>query len=129
MEKYTPLFISPNKGQNIIKYCIITSTVSFVLIALNTILISQKSTRNSDTLKIEIKNLSSNLDSLEREIKNISLDLAPSKRQLQRWNKCFKIKAQLFNKNNKDFDKLNKSTKESLAVTLCNRTVNEPSPK
>ena len=37
--------MSLNKGQNIIKYCVITSTAALVLIAVNTILIAQKSTK------------------------------------------------------------------------------------
>ena len=47
--------MSLNKGQNIIKYCVITSTTALVLIAVNTILISQKSTKNTDSLKMELK--------------------------------------------------------------------------
>ena len=47
--------MSPHKGSNIIKYCVITSTASLVLIAANIILISQKSSKNADTLRIELK--------------------------------------------------------------------------
>ena len=61
--------MSLNKGQNIIKYCVITSTAALVLIAVNTIIISQKSTKNAETFKIEIKNLSSNLESLKKRLK------------------------------------------------------------
>ena len=72
--------MSPHKGPNIIKYFVITSTAALVLIAVNTISISQKSTKNADTLSIEIKNISSNLESLKKEIKNISIDIVPLKR-------------------------------------------------
>ena len=74
--------MSLNKGQNIIKYCVITSAAALVLIAVNTIKISQKSTKNAETFKIEIKNLSSNLESLKNEIKNISINLVPSKKTI-----------------------------------------------
>ena len=77
------------KGPDIFKYCLITSAAALVLIAVNTILISQKSTRNANSFKMQLKNLSSNLKSLKNEIKNISIDLFPSKKQSQRWNKCF----------------------------------------
>ena len=73
--------MSLNKGQNIIKYCVITSAAALVLIAVNTIIISQKSTKNAETFKIEIKNLSSTLESLKKEIKNVSIDLITSKKQ------------------------------------------------
>ena len=49
--------MSINKGQNIIKYCVITSVAALVLIAMNTIVIVQKSTKNANTLNIELKNL------------------------------------------------------------------------
>ena len=58
--------MSLNKGQNIIKYCVITSAAALVLIAVNTILISQKSTRNAEIFKIEIKNLSSKFKYLKK---------------------------------------------------------------
>ena len=45
-----------NRGQNIIKYCVITSAADPILIAVNTFLISQKSTKNAHTLNIELKN-------------------------------------------------------------------------
>ena len=61
--------MSPHKGPNIIKYCVITSTASLVLIGANTILISQKSSKNADTLRIELKNISNNLQSLKRRLK------------------------------------------------------------
>ena len=119
--------MSPHKGPNIIKYCVITSTAALVLIAVNTILISQKSSNNSDTLKMEIKNVSSNLDSLKKEIKNMSVDLVPSKRQSQRWNKCFKNTFRFITTNDKAG--LDKATEESLAVAVCNGAVYEPKPK
>ena len=76
--------MSLNKGHNIIKYCVITSAAALVLIAMNTIIISQKSTKNAENIKLEFKNLSSNLESLKTEIKNISIELVPSKKQSQR---------------------------------------------
>ena len=121
--------MSPHKGPNIIKYCIITSTAALVLIAVNTILISQKSSNNSDTLKMEIKNVSSNLDSLKKEIKNISVDLVPSKRQSQRWNKCFRTTVRWINEEKKDLAEWDKAAKESIAVAVCNGAVYEPKPK
>ena len=57
------------KRAPIIKYCVITSAAALVLIAVNTILISQKSTKNADRFKIELKNLLSNLETLKSEIK------------------------------------------------------------
>tara|TARA_B100000575_G_scaffold266579_1_gene244011 strand:+ start:273 stop:590 length:318 start_codon:yes stop_codon:yes gene_type:complete len=95
----------------------------------NTILISQKSTKNAKTFKIEIKNLSSDLESLKTELKNISIDLVPSKEQSQRWNKCFKNTSLWFNKKGGNLAELDKETKESLAVAVCNGTVYEPTPK
>ena len=121
--------MSLNKGQNIIKYCVITSAAALVLIAVNTILIAQKSTKNANTLNIELKNLSSNLESLKNEIKNISIDLVPSKKQSQRWNKCFNNTSLWFNNSEKNLVGLDKATKESLAVAVCNGAVYEPTPK
>jgi len=117
------------KEPNIIKYCLITSTAALLFIAVNTILISHKSTRNADSFKMEIKNLSSNLESLKKEIKNISIDLVPSKKQSQRWNKCFKNTALWLNKKGKNLAEWDKDTKESLAVAVCNGAVYEPTPK
>ena len=94
-----------------------------------TIIISQKSTKNSETLKIKIKNLPSNLEALKKEIKNISIDLVPSIKQSQRWNKCFKNTVLWFNKKGKNLAELDKETKESLAVAVCNGAVYEPTPK
>ena len=78
---------------------------------------------------MEILSLSSNLESLKREIKNLSIDLVPSKKQSQRWNKCFKNTALWFNKNGKNHAGLDKETKESLSVAVCNGAVYEPTPK
>ena len=121
--------MSLNKGQNIIKYWVITSATAFVLIAVNTNLIAQKSTKNTNALNIELKNLSSNLDSLKNEIKNMSIDLIPSKKQSQRWNKCFNNTSLWFNKKGNNLSELDKATKESLAVAVCNGAVYEPTPK
>ena len=122
--------MSLNKRQNIIKYCAITSAAALILIAVNTILIAQKSIKNTNNVNIELKNLSSNLESLKNEIKNISIDLVPSKKQSQRWNKCFNNAWLWFNKKNgRNLEELDKAKKESLAVTVCNRAVYEPTPK
>ena len=117
------------KGPDIFKYCLITCAAALVLIAVNTILISQKSTRNANSFKMQLKNLSSNLKSLKNEIKNISIDLVPSKKQSQRWNKCFNNTSLWFNKKEKNLVELDKATKESLAVAVCNGAVYEPTPK
>ena len=69
-----------NKVQNIINYCVITSTAALLFIAVNTILISQKSTRKADSFEMEFENLTRNLESLKNEIKNISIDVVPSKK-------------------------------------------------
>ena len=53
--------------QNIIKYCVITSVAALMLIAVNTIIILQKSTNNAEIFKVEIKNSSSSLESLKNE--------------------------------------------------------------
>ena len=121
--------MSLNKGQNIINYCVITSAAALVLIAVNTIIISQKSTKNAEIFKLEIKNLSSNLESLKKEIKNISINLVPLKKQSQRWNQCFKNTALWFNKQGKNLAEFDKETKESLSVAVCNGAVYEPTPK
>ena len=121
--------MSLNKGQNIIKYCVITSAAALVLIAVHIILIAEKSNKDANTLNMELKNLSSNLESLKNEIKNISINLVPSKKQSQRWNNCFKNTALWFNKNWNNPAELDKATKESLAVAVCNGAVYEPTPK
>ena len=65
--------MSLNKGQNIIKYCLITSAAALVLIAVNTIIISQKSTRNAEIFKIEIKNFQAILSLLKKILKMYQL--------------------------------------------------------
>ena len=62
-------------------------------------------------------------------MKNISIDLVPSKKQSQRWNKCFNNTSLWFNKKGGDITGLDKATKESLAVAVCNGAVYEPTPK
>tara|TARA_B100000212_G_scaffold259235_1_gene199210 strand:- start:512 stop:886 length:375 start_codon:yes stop_codon:yes gene_type:complete len=121
--------MSSQKVSNIIKNCVITSTAALILIAVNTTLISQNSTKNSDSLKMESKNILSNLDSLKKELKNISIDLVPSKMHSQKWNNCFKNSVRWINKNEKKLAELDKATKESLAVAVCNGAVYEPTPK
>ena len=121
--------MSPQKGQNIIKYCVITSTTALILIAVNTILITQKSSKNSDSIKMEIKNISSNIDSLKKDIRDISIDLGPTKSQSQKWNKCFRNITRLINEKEKDLVLRDKAAKESVAVAVCNGAVYEPKPK
>ena len=121
--------MSPHKGPNIIKYCVITSTAALVLIALNTILFSQKSSKNLKSIRIEIKNISSNVNALKKDIKDISIDLVPIKMQSKKWNKCFRNTSRWINENEKDLVVWNKSTKESVAVALCNGAVYEPKPR
>mgnify|MGYP001333468018 CR=1 FL=1 len=121
--------MSPNKGPNIIKYCAISSTAVLVLIAVNTILISQKSSKNTDNLKMEITNVIVNLESLKKEIKNLSINLIPAKRQSQMWNKCFNNTSLWIKTKEKNLAGLDEGTKESLAVAVCNGAVYEPTPK
>ena len=121
--------MSLNKGQNIIKYCVIISTAALVFIAMNTIFIAKKSTKNVNNINIKLKNLSSNLDSLKKEINNVSIDLVPSKKQTQRWNKCFKNIVLWFNKKGKNLWSFYKETKESLTVPVRNVAVYEATPK
>ena len=121
--------MSSHKGPNVIKYCVFTSTAALVLIAVNTILTSQKSYKNSDTMKIEIKNISSNIKSLKKNIENISNDLVPAKIQSQNWNKCFRNTTRWINENKKDLMVLDIAAKESIAVAICNGAVYEPKPK
>ena len=75
------------------------------------------------------KTLSSNLESIKQEINNISIKLVPSKKQSQRWNKCFKNTALWFNKKGRNLVGLDKETKEYLVAALCNGTIYEPTPK
>ena len=121
--------MSPHKGPNIIKYCVITSTAALLLIAINIMIISQKSSNNSNTLKMEIKNVSSNLESLEKYTKRISIDLVPLRRQSQSWNKCFKNTVRWIEEKEKDLAGWDKAAKESIAVAVCNGAVYEPIPK
>ena len=78
---------------------------------------------------MELKNLSGNLKSQKNELQNISIDLFPSKKQSQWWNKCFNNTSLWFNKKGKNLEGLDKATKESLAVDVCNGVVYEPTPK
>ena len=78
---------------------------------------------------MELKNLSGNLKSLKNEIQNISIDFMPSKKQSQWWNKCFNNTSLWFNKKGKNLAELDKATRESLAVAVCNGAVYEPTPK
>ena len=105
--------MSPHKGPNIIKYCVITSTAALVLIAVNTIIITQKTSKNLESIKVEIKNISDNL--------------IPKKIQSEQWNECFKNTFLFITTNDKAG--LDKATEESLAVAVCNGAVYEPTPK
>ena len=78
---------------------------------------------------MELKNLSGNLKSLKNEIQNMSIDLVPSKKQSQWWNQFFNKTSLWFNKKGKNFEELDKATKESLVVAVCNGVVYEPTPK
>ena len=51
------------------------------------------------------------------------------KKQSKRWNKCFDNTSLWFNKKGKNLSELDKETKESLAVAVCNGAVYEPTPK
>tara|TARA_Y100000589_G_scaffold135491_1_gene129674 strand:- start:239 stop:424 length:186 start_codon:yes stop_codon:yes gene_type:complete len=51
------------------------------------------------------------------------------KKQSKKWNKCFKNTAHWLNKKGKNLDRLDKETKESLAVAVCNGAVYEPTLK
>lgn len=121
--------MSPHKGPNIIKYCVITSTATLLLIAVNTILISQKSSKNIESIKTEIKSISTLMNFLKKDINDIKIDLVPIKKQSQRWNNCFKNTARWINKKEKNLANLDEAAKESIAVAVCSGAVYEPTPK
>ena len=107
--------MSPHKGPNIIKYCVITSTAALLLIAINTILITQKTSKNLESIKVDIKNISDNL--------------IPTKMQSEQWNKCFDQTFRWINERESDLSGWDKSAKQSLAVGVCNGAVYEPTIK
>ena len=82
--------MSSKNNPNIIKYCVITSTTSVVLIFISLIPISKKAFY---------------------------------------WNQCFKKTYQWIDKNENQIKKWDKSSKESIAVSVCNGAVYEPKPK
>ena len=82
--------MSPKKGPNIIKYCILASTVSLVLVAVSIIPIGKKANR---------------------------------------WNSCFVNTINWINEKEESLEDWNSAAKNSLAVSVCNGAVYEPSLK
>ena len=82
--------MSPHKSPNIIRYCVITSTVAIVLIAVS---------------------------------------LIPVSRKAAYWNQCLKKTYQWIDKNEMELKNWDKSSKESIAVAVCNGAVYEPELK
>ena len=76
--------MSPNKSPNIIKYCVITSTTSIVVIFISLIPVSKKAIY---------------------------------------WNQCFKNTYQWIDKKEMGLKNWEKSSKESIAVAVCNGAV------
>ncbi len=79
--------MSPNKNSNIIKYFVITSTTSIVLIFVSLIPVSKKAFY---------------------------------------WNQCFKKTFQWIDTKEMELKTLDKASKESIAVAVCNGAVYEP---
>ena len=79
--------MSSNKSPNIIKYCVITSTTTIVLIFISLIPVSKKAFY---------------------------------------WNQCLKNMYQWIDKNEMELKNLDKGSKESIAVAVCNGAVYEP---
>ena len=79
--------MSPQKNQNIIKYCLIISTAAVVLIAIS---------------------------------------LVPISRKAAYWNRCFDNTLSWFNEEDNDLKGWDKTSKESIAVAVCNGAVYEP---
>ena len=82
--------MSPNKNSNIIKYFVITSTTSIVLIFVSLIPVSKKAFY---------------------------------------WNQCFKKTFQWIDTKEMELKTLDKASKESIAVAVCNGAVYEPELK
>ena len=79
--------MSPHKSPNIIKYCVITSSIAICLILISLIPVSKKAFY---------------------------------------WNQCLKKTYQWIDKNELELKNLDKSSKESIAVAICNGAVYEP---
>ncbi len=79
--------MSPKKNQDIIKFCLITSTTAIVLIAIS---------------------------------------LIPVSRKAAYWNRCLNKTVRWFNEKENALKGLDKSSKESIAVAVCNGAVYEP---
>ena len=82
--------MSSNKGPKVIKYCVITSTTTIVLIFISLIPVSKKAFY---------------------------------------WNQCFKKSFQWIEKNEMELKNWDKSSKENIAVAVCNGAVYEPELK
>ena len=80
----TSFFMSPNKGPKFIKYCVITSTTTLVIIFISLISISKRAFY---------------------------------------LNKCFKKTFQWIDKYEMELKSWDKSSKESIAVAVCNSAV------
>ena len=79
--------MSPNKSPNIIKYCLLTSTASIVLIAIS---------------------------------------LIPVSRKAAYWNRCLDKTVRWLNYKEESLKGLDKSSKQSIAVAICNGAVYKP---
>ncbi len=79
--------MSPNKNQNVIKYCVISSTTAIIL---------------------------------------IFISLIPISKRAFYWNQCFKKTFQWIDKNEIELENWDKSSKENIAVAVCNGAVYEP---
>jgi len=55
--------------------------------------------------------------------------LIPVSKNAFYWNQCFKKTYQWIDKNENQIKKWDKSSKESIAVSVCNGAVYEPKPK
>tara|TARA_Y100000813_G_C24093294_1_gene319248 strand:- start:99 stop:353 length:255 start_codon:yes stop_codon:yes gene_type:complete len=82
--------MSPNKNSDFIKYSVITSATSIVLILISLIPVSKKA---------------------------------------MYWNQCFKKTYQWIDKKEMELKNWDKSSKESIAVAVCNGAVFEPKLK
>ncbi len=82
--------MSPNKSSDFIKYSVIISTTSIVLILISLIPVSKKA---------------------------------------MYWNQCFKKTYQWIDKKEMELKNWDKSSKESIAVAVCNGAVFEPKLK
>ena len=79
--------MSPYKSPNIIKYCVITSTIAIVF---------------------------------------ASFSLIPVSKKAFYWNQCLKKTYQWIDKNELELKNLDRQSKESIAVAVCNGAVYKP---